>query len=154
MGYEFECEDQPDLTIPEDTILKARLTEIKLREFEWTDTKATPPEKKKGQALEWWWEITDEQRGDGKYKGRKVKGQTDAKLSNHTRNKFRPWAEALLDREIPPGMRINTDDLVGLNAEISIGHRKDKKDPSKVYEQVDEVIPLVGSGAYDDSPPF
>jgi hypothetical protein len=36
------------------------LEEIKLRTFEWTDRKTN--EKKEGQTLEWWWEITHQRR--------------------------------------------------------------------------------------------
>jgi hypothetical protein len=86
------------------------------------------------------------------YIGRRVKGSIDARLSNHPKNQFRMWAEAMLDRQIPVGMVIDTDDLVGLSAEIVIGHRPDKKDPNKVWEEVAGVIPL--SGAQSSEPPF
>lgn len=144
---QFIVEDAPDLTIPEDTIVRARLEEIKEHRFEWTDKKTG--ERKEGHMLQWWWEVTAE----NEYNGRKIKGECDAKISSHPRNRFRGWAETLLGRELPPGMPIDTDDLVGLSADISIRHDKDKKDPSKVYERVDEVIPI--TGAFDvGAPPF
>jgi hypothetical protein len=59
----------------------------------------------------------------------------------------------LLGRQIPVGMGIDTDDLIGLQAEISIGHRQDKKDALKVWEYVDEVMPV--DGGFDlNEPPF
>ena len=47
-------------------------------------------------------------------------------------------------------MPIDTDDLVGLEAEIVIGHRIDRKDASKVWEEVIGVLPA----GRDDAPPF
>ena len=150
MGYTLEVEDQPDLTIPEDTIVRARLDEIKLHEFDWVDRKKNPPENKHSQILQFWFEVTD-----GEYKGRRIKGETDFRVSNHPRNKFRLWAEALLQRELPVGMKIDTDDLTGLSADVSVRHRPDKRDPSKKFEEVDEVIPINGgSGWGTTDPPF
>lgn len=103
--------------------------------------------------LEWWWEVVATTFGD-QYIGRKVKGECDAKLTTHPGNKFRNWSETILGRVIPNGFVLDTEDLVGLQAEISIGHREDRKDSSKVWEFVDEVLPL--SGGFDglDEPPF
>jgi hypothetical protein len=153
MGYTAEVEDQPDLTIPEDTIVPARLDEIKIHEFTWTDYKDKDnpgkPMQKTSQVFNWWFEVTG-----GEYKGRRVKGQTDLRLSNHPRNKFRMWAEALLGRDLPVGMKIDTDDLVGLACELSIKHKADKKDASKKYEEIDEVMPLDGGAGWSQEPPF
>lgn len=146
MGLTFVTEDAPDLTLPEDKIFRAQLKEMKLHTFTWTDYKVSPPEQKEGRTLQWWWEVQT----NDEYNGRKVKGECDPKLSNHPRNRFRMWAESLLQREIPVGMPIDTDDLVGLTADITIRHRPDKKDPTKKYEEVDEVMPVAG----DDGPPF
>ena len=145
---QFLTEDEPDLTLPEDSIHRARLEEIKLRTFEWTDRKTG--EQKEGQSLEWWWEITSTGLGP-EYVGRKVRGECPAKISNRGNNKFRIWAEALLGRDIPVGMAIDTDDLVGLEAEIVIGHRQDRKDKTRFYEFVSDVASVEAS--YDE-PPF
>jgi hypothetical protein len=149
MGIQLTVEDQPDLTIPEDTIVRARLDEIKVRGFDWVDRKVTPPQQKHSEVLEWWFEVTE-----GEYKSRKVKGQTDVRVSNHPRNKFRVWAEALLQRTLPVGTAIDTDDVVGLIADLNIRHRPDKKDASKIYEEVDEVMPINGGAGWSDEPPF
>lgn len=148
MGLTFVVEDAPDLTIPEDTIIRARLNEISDKTINWTDRNTN--EQKSSVLLEWKWEVVAE----GQYKGRKLRGECDAKISNHPRNKFRAWAESLLGRELPMGMGIDTDDLVGLVADISIAHRADRKDPSKKYEYVDEVIPVNGGFSVNDEPPF
>ncbi len=147
---QFVTEDEPDLTLPEDSIHRARLEEIKLRTFTWTDYKAKPPEEKEGKTLEWWWEITSTRLGP-EYVGRKVKAECNPKLSNKGDNRFRNWAEALLDRQIPVGMAIDTDDLVGLEADIVIGHRKDRKDPNRTWEFVSDVAPTEGGQM---EPPF
>jgi hypothetical protein len=68
---------------------------------------------------------------DTDYIGRRVKGECRPKLTNRPGNRFREWSEALLGRDIPIGMVIDTDDLLGLEAEIVIGHRQDKKDPTR-----------------------
>lgn len=159
MGLQFTVEDAPDLTLPEDTIFRAQLKEMKVHEFKWTDFNdpgspgvGVP---KVGQTLQWWWEV----KSDNEYNGRKVKGECDPKISNHPRNRFRQWAEALLGRELPQGMTVDIDDLVGLVADITIKHRPDKKDPSKKYEEVNDVITVSssstsGGGGWSDEPPF
>jgi len=149
MGRQFTAEEEKDLTLPADSIHRARLQDIKERPFEFTD-KASG-EKKTASNLEWWWEITRPGAGlDEDYIGRRVKGECRPKLTNRPGNKFREWSEAVLDREIPVGMVVDLDDLIGLEAEIVIGHRVDKKDPTKVWEEVIGVLPAGDAVA----PPF
>lgn len=144
----FVTQDEPDLTLPEDSIHRARLEDLNHRTFEWTDYKTG--EKKQGETLEWYWAITSSSTPE--YIGHKVRGECKPILSNRDGNRFRMWAEALLNREIPVGMAVETDDLVGLEAEIVIGHRVDKKDPSKKWPYVTDVAPLDGSSQVE--PPF
>ena len=147
MGLSFVTEDEPDLTLPEDTIFRARLTEIKPKEIKWVD-KVTQEHKSKDM-LEWWFEITSE----NLYKGRKVKAECPAKLSNHPGNQFRNWSQVILDREIPAGMGIDTDDLIGLACEVTIRHEKSKSDASRVFERIDEILPASGA-SFVEEPPF
>lgn len=147
MGLQFVAEDEPDLTLPEDTIIRAQLTELKPRTIEWTSKQ--DGSKKSATFLEWWWQVQSPEQ----YATRKVKGECEAKLTNHPGNKFRNWSETLLGREIPVGMGIDTDDLVGLTADITVRHEKDKKDASKVWERVDEVIGVTNFSV-SDQPPF
>lgn len=142
--------DEPDLTLDEDTIIRARLDSIEYRTFDWTDRRTG--EQKTGEVLEWYWEITSASHGE-KYVGRKLRGRCSPKSTNREGNKLREWAEALLDRQIPVGMEIDTDDLVGLEAEVVIGHETDRKDASRVWDRVVGVLPLTG-GAQDVNPPF
>ncbi len=140
---EFVTEDEPDLTLPEDSIHRARLDELKMRSFDWTDKDGV---KQTTTILEWWWRVVATNLGD-EYVGRRVKGECPPKLSNRPGNRFREWAEVLLGREIPVGMKLESDDLVGLEADIVIGHQQDKKDKDKVWERVTDISPAIGSSA-------
>lgn len=146
MGYTAEVEDEKVDIIPEDTIVRAQLLEIAPKEISWTDKQTHEP--KSTTILEWKWEVVT-----GEFKGKWVRGSCDAKLSSHPGNRFRNWSESLLGRQLPVGTAFDTDDLIGLQADISIRHRADKKDPAKKYVEVDEVIPL-GGGFDLEEPPF
>lgn len=151
MGYQATTEEyvaEPVDLIPANTIHSAQLKDVTVQPISWTD-KASG-EARSADLLKWKWEITD-----GEYVGKWVWGSCDARLSTHPKNQFRNWSETLLGREIPPGLVIDTDDLLGLPAQISIKHRPDKKDPAKVYVEVDEVMPAGDTGwSFDDNPPF
>lgn len=136
-------EDQPDLTIPEDHIVRGKLMELKDKTIEWTKN----GEKKEATLTEWWWEVQG-----GEYAGRKLKGECDAKVSNHPRNRFRQWAEALLNRSLDANMAFDDEDLVGLQADITVKHRHyDKNGEDRIAEEIDEVMPIAGS---DSGVPF
>ena len=142
----FPCKDQPDNTIPEDTIVAARVNEVKLEHVTFTkDGKEDSFDK-----LIWWFEILDDG-PNGTWKGRKIRGQTTANLTNHPNNRFRAWAEALLNRDIGVGFVLDSDDLVGTNCKITVRHEPDRRDPKTKWERVDEVLP---GGGFDDNPPF
>ncbi len=52
-------------------------------------------------------------------------------------------------------MAIDTDDLVGLTAEIVIGLQPDRKDPLKKWNHVTDVVPVMDGGVYPGGePPF
>jgi hypothetical protein len=142
-------EDQPDLTIPEDTIVKATLQEVKEKLIEWKD-RATQEDRSKI-LWEWWFEVTDDTVAEGKYRGRRLKGETDSKLTNHAGNRARNWAEALLGRELPVGAGIDTDeDLVGLSCTLTVRHREYEKNGEKrIAEDIDEIM---SSDGYADVP--
>jgi hypothetical protein len=142
----IENEHEEDTRFRDDQIFRARLTEIKLRTYPFTDRDGHPAE---GQSLDWWWEITGSTEGPA-YIGRKVKGECHPKMTNREDNKFRQWAEALLNREIPVGMKLDTDDLVGLEADILIRLRQDRKERDKWWPQVDGIAPV--DGALQDVP--
>lgn len=143
---QFTVEDAPDLTIPEDYPVRAIVKDIKYREFEFTDKRTQ--EKKTGANLEWYFEVV----ADGPYKERVVRGTTRPTLNNRDGNRFRQWAETLLARELPTGVNIDTDDLLGLACEITVTHEKDRKNPEMVWDRVDEVLPV--TAGFDLTPPF
>lgn len=147
MGLSFVVQDAPDLTIPEDVILRARLEKIDLREFEWNDKKTG--ERKQGSNLEWTFEITAE----GEYKGRTVRGRTGTDMNNRDGNRLRSWAETLLGRELPVGVAVDADDLVGLSCDLNVRHEPDRKDPERKWERVDNIMPVSSDFALND-PPF
>ncbi len=146
----FTTEEEKEVRIPEDSIHRARLEEIKLRTFGWTDKRTG--DEREAQVLDWWWRITSTTYGD-QYVGRRFKSECDAKLSSRSDNRFRMWAEALLGRDIPVGMAVDTDDLVGMEAEIVIGYQPDRRDKNKTWPYVSDVAPLDGSHHQYD-PPF
>lgn len=158
MGEQFEVEEQKDLRLQEDKIYRAKLTELKRHSFNWTDRKDRDnpgvPIEKTSSTLQWWWEVQDENlRNPETGNLRRVKGECPPKITNLPDNKFRLWASALLCRDIPVGSKIDTDDLLGLQADITIRYRADKKDPTRKYEEVEDVIALQGFAAHD-APPF
>lgn len=137
-------EDQPDLTIPEDTIVRAKLLEIKDKTIEWVDKQTK--EKRSATLAQFWWQVTE-----GEYRDRKVRLECDARITNHPNNRFRQVAESLLGRELPAGIEIDDEDLVGLSADISIAHETyEKNGEQRVAEKVDEVMPI--SGMSDEVP--
>lgn len=147
----YTVEDQKDLSIPEGMIVRATLQEIVEKQISWV-AKSGPDQGKTitKTLLAWWWEVQGERftKDDGTQ--RRVKGECEARITNHPNNKFAAWASALLNRSIGVGTPIDTDDLVGISADITVLHRKDKNDPSKVYEEVDSVIAVETF----DEPPF
>ncbi len=145
----FTNEDEPDLTIAEDTICRAILEDVKVRTFTWNDRKTG--EEKEGTSLDWWWKVTQCPLGP-EFIGRKIKGECSTKMTNRDGNKLRAWSEALLHREIPVGMAIDTDDLIGLEADIVVGHRPDRKEPGRIWEFVSDVAPT--DATYGEEPPF
>lgn len=150
MGRSYVAEEEKDLTLPEDSIHRARLLEVKERSFDFRDRQTG--EMKTAVNLEWWWEITRPMAGlDPEFAGRRVKGECRPKLTNRPGNRFREWAEAVLRRDIPVGMSIDLDDLIGMEADIVIGHRHDRKDPNKIWEEVTHVMAAQG---FTDEPPF
>jgi len=152
---QFVTEDQPDLSLSEDKIYRAVLMEIQPKEIRWTPDKGKNAGIEQTKILlEWWWEVQDESlRNPATGELRRVKGSCEARITNGADNRFRCWAEALLQREIGVGTPIDTDDLIALPADISIRKVPDRKDPAKVYDEIAEVLPVYDS-AYQSEPPF
>lgn len=155
---ELEVKEWSDEVLPPDSIVTGKLEEVKIETVEYTDKHGNPDSFDKAV---WWWKITNDHR-DGEFNGRKVKGECNPEISTHPNNKMRNWIEALLGRSLDAGMRISTDDLVGLTADISIINREAVvKGEDRIFMEVDEVMeasrgPSAGSTAppSDDDVPF
>lgn len=126
--------------LPEDTIFTVTLEELGEIERQKRDK---PDEK--FQKLKWKFRVES----PDKFVGKTVYAETSPKLTVDDHNPFRRYAVALLAREIPLGMPIDTDDLVGLRCKLSVKHDP-KTDGQGVWVRVDEVMPAGDS----DEPPF
>lgn len=136
----FEVQHQVDL--PTDTLLKAKLQDLQVREIAKRDGSGT------FEKLNWIFEVTQ----DGEYFGKTVRAETSAFLSDSPYNVFKNWAEALLQRPLDLGQVLAESDLIGLPALITVKYEQDRKDSSKKWPRVDEVI-SVGEG-FGSEPPF
>lgn len=145
---QLKVKHEEDRTLPDGSIHGARLMDIVEKTITWVDRKSG--EDRSSDLLEWWFEI--EQSSDQKFIGRRVKGTTDALITDRSNDKFRDWLEKLTGAELREDDDVDTDDVLGLPCQIVISHRLDKKDSSRVYEQVDTILPN-DSSSYDE-PPF
>lgn len=142
----FEVQHQVEL--PTNTFLRAKLKELESKTVPYTDKKTG--EQKEFTKLNWIFEITQ----DGEYFGKTVRAETSAYLSDSPYNTFRLWAEALLQRPLDLGQVLNETDLIGLSALITIRFEEDRRDSTKKYPRVEDVIPLDPASAAYDEPPF
>lgn len=126
----YTNEDYEEGLIPEDTLLPAKLVKIEDKTIKWTDKDTQ--EKKEAEILEWSFLVTS-----GQYSGQTVTGSCDPRLSNHESNRFRQWVEGVLGRELAVGEDIDTDDLIGLTAEITVFHKERK---GTIYVNLADVI--------------
>ena len=158
MGYTTELEDgsQEQVEreqIPADLIAAANIVSIELNEFSWYDKIEKKPDgsavQKTGRKLKWLFKITE-----GEYEGRWVRGETRANLSTRSDNDYRIWVETVLGRELSPGEKFDSDQLVGLPVKVHTIHQVDKKDAKKIWVKVDDLLPASGGFQFDDEPPF
>lgn len=157
MGFSFVIEEDEDRTIPEDTILRAKLIDIQQRDINWKDR--TTGEAKSTTLQEFWFEIEQTDTVDERFVGRRVKGSVNAKMTPSS--KGYKWIEALLGSKPGVGKKLDTDDLLGLSADVLIAHRKGNKD-GRIFEEVDQVMnpdadPWSAAGGEwggDGTPPF
>lgn len=141
----FTVEHQVE--IPTGEFLRARLKSLEVATVPYNDKKTG--ESKTFQKLNWIFEITEQ----GDFHGKEVRAETNAYLSDSPYNQFRLWAEALLQRPLDLGVVLNESDLVGLGAVITCKREQDRRDSSKFWVRVDDVIPLDDSFGSDE-PPF
>lgn len=158
MGFQTKVEEyDPDAVvyerIPAGTIALATLEGIEAKDIAWLDKVEKgddgQPLRRTATLLQWTFRLTD-----GDYAGKTVRGTCDSRLSTHPKNVYRNWAETLLARELPVNGNLDTDDLIGLEAKVLVKHKVDKKDDTKVYVEVDELLPSGGGFQFSDEPPF
>jgi hypothetical protein len=142
MGYKSTVEEGVDRTIPEGTILRARLISVEYKTFSWKDAKG---EVRNGENLTWKFTITEQ----GDWATWSIVGDTRCKMTNMRGDKFREWSEALLCRSLEIGESVDVDDLAGLPCEVLIEHQVDKK--GNRWNRVGTVLP---AGLSDDDIPF
>lgn len=133
--------------IPVDTKVTARLTAIKEETKPFKDDDGNDIKR-----LQWTFVVTD-----GEYNNRKIFGDTGVKFVEHPECKLYAWAGSLLGTELPKGFRLNTDDLIGLRADLRVGQKRyTKKGASKetVLPIVEDIFPLSTSGAVGHNDPF
>lgn len=142
------AEAEPELDeIPEGSTHTAKLTSIKPKDISWVKD----GERKEATLLNWRWEIIE-----GSFTGRGVFLTTNSDLELNLRyNRFRGVVETLLGRTLkesdPP---LDTDDLIGMEANIQIAYRADKRNPERKYVEVGDVLPASDTEFSVDEPPF
>lgn len=102
--------------------------------------------------LKWVYVITE-----GEFEGSKVFGDTGIKFAEHPDCKMYAWAGSLLGTELPKGFKLNTDDLIGLRAELRVGQKRYTKKGNTtetVLPIVEDVFPLKTAGAVGHNDPF
>lgn len=116
--------------IAEGEIVSAKVVEIEAKELEF------------GVRLNWRFLVTD-----GEHAGLHINDGTSPKFSIDPPSKLYEWACALLGRTFELGDKIDTDDLIGLPCRIEVGHKPDKKDPTKMWMRIDTLMPHRGSSS-------
>lgn len=120
--------------MPEGQPLAAKLIEVVEEEpFDLPD-KVTG-EARTIQRARWRFEITA-----GEYAGWKASGRTDVTINNNPRNKFFAWSKALLhDSQLDEGDPVDTDYMIGRECYIVLKNRPDRNDPSRIWQDVEDV---------------
>jgi hypothetical protein len=145
-GIEMPFEVQHQVEIPANTFMRAKLNKLDVASIQYVDKKTG--EQKSFDKLNWIFEITEQ----GEFTGKDVRAETSAYLSDHPENKFRQWSEALLQRPLDLGQVLNEADLEGLSGLIMVSYVEDRKDPSKKWPRVTDVIPLDPSTGFNEAP--
>ena len=134
MGYESECKEE--VLLEADSIHGVVVKDITLREVTSQKTGKT------SRFLNFKFQIVRPGHGYGdEILGKTLYGEIFAEMTTRPGNKYREWAQAILGRDIPAGMKLDTDDLLELPCDVSIMHEPDWKDPSRIWERVGMVLP-------------
>ena len=109
--------------VPMDTLVPLKLESVTHVEIPFTYKKGA----KMGQAgtfVKWEWEFIIP---EGEFTGLNVRGNSEPRFTSQDQSSgdlalARPWAEALLGRELELGEEIDTDDLIGLTGQGTVRH--------------------------------
>ena len=100
--------------IPEDTILRAEVVEVKQETKPFKDDDGNPVVK-----VVFQFKVTDDD-----FTRQRVWGETPVTFTNHPDCKLRSWMQEIMGGEIDVvGTKVNTDDLVGCECRIVVGNR-------------------------------
>jgi len=140
--------EEPEFVLlPEDTLLRCRLNAVNPKEVPYRD-KNTGEQKT---FTKWEWEF---QVIEGEFAEKKIWGETNDKLTTHPDNKPRNWAEAILGQELDLGMEFDTDDIVGLIADVTVYHHHyTKNGEDRTIAKIQDVLPA-GKLSSAADPPF
>jgi hypothetical protein len=124
--------EKPEL-IAQNDVIEARLANVEVRSFEWTnrDTGKLETVTK----LRWDFVVIDE----GPWKGKTIFGDTSTNFTNHPNCKAFNWVTSLTGRQYAEGEDLDTDDLLSLPCRIMIGHKPDKG--GNIWMRAKEVLP-------------
>lgn len=141
-------EEEDQWKLPAETPLTATLVSVKTKTINWNDKNTG--EAKSRDKWEWEFSITE-----GPYAGLSAWGETEDKLTTHPDNKVRQWAETLRGKPFEIGEGIDTDDLLGMVAIITVDNTVYvKKDGENSYLcPISDVFPADALVQSED-PPF
>lgn len=107
--------------MPDDTIVSAVVSSVKVQEKPWIDEDTGQKVKK----VVFKFQVDD---ADSDHDGQTVFGETPVRFNNHPDCKLANWAREILASELPVGFRLDTDSLQGQRCRIVVGLREYQKD--------------------------
>lgn len=128
--------------IPEGEVLEVALMDVSEHEFTWNEELI--------EKFNWEFIVTEE----GPWKGQKVRGQSSRSFNPHPNCVAYNWVKALTGKAYGPGDELDTADLIGLKARAIIKHRPDKKQPDRVWVDVDKLVPAKAAAQSPEDTPF
>lgn len=111
--------------IPDGEVLEVELLEVTSKATDW------------GDRLTWVFTVTEQ----GPWSGRRVYGNTSAKFVRHSECRAYNWASSMTGDKYEDADTFDTEDLHGRPARVIVRHSPDRKDPDKVWQNVDDVLP-------------
>jgi hypothetical protein len=113
LAKEEETEESTWKPIENDTILRAKLIEMKTVTKNFKDDKTGLPVER----VQLNFEVTDP---DSEFDGRRVMGETSTNFVAHSKCKLYTWVQAMMGQQLPEGFVVNTDHLMGSEVNILV----------------------------------